>query len=364
MSFPSGKIVRAFNNLFCHFFKWVRTVQKQSSGASTVTAPLRETLNRVKREIKLHYQTVDMTSEKYVSDFGANWNTVEPCSMGDDKDENDLIVKYKDLCVFGTEVTVQDLVDIGCDRSSLTLQLVTLCFIYRFAVRGDAVEKEQAFVECVKLFQSTEDAPDDLAGLVGDEILMNWLHCIVQLNRKMAKEQQEQQEQQTADESSKDNTNGMFDDDALKFLENSKIGQIAKDIANKIDIESLKAQVGENGMPTLDNLLKGGGGAIGDIIQKVGSSISEKIQDGSINQEELMGEAMKLLGSMNKMGGAFGRKGKKGKGSDGGMSDILGSLMGMMGGGGGKKKSRSRYGSTRDRLKRRLEKKAGKPASE
>ena len=69
--------------------------------------------------------------------------------------------------------------------------------------------------------------------------------------------------------------------------------------------------------------LFGGGGEngnmFGEIIQTVGSTITEKINSGEINQEELMNEALGMMGQLNKSG----------------HGDMLSSMMNMMGGVGG-----------------------------
>lgn len=103
-----------------------------------------------------------------------------------------------------------------------------------------------------------------------------------------------------------------MDDDTMGFLKNTKIGKLAQEISAGIDITKFNAE-DMDGDPS--NLFGGGGNMFGDIIQTVGSTITEKISSGEINQEELMNEAISMMGHLNKAG----------------HGDMLSNIMGMMG---------------------------------
>lgn len=108
------------------------------------------------------------------------------------------------------------------------------------------------------------------------------------------------------------------DPDIMKIINDSKIGAIAKGIVD--DIGKLPKQ------PDMTKM-------IGTITSKIG----EKLQNGEITQEDLMEEAMKLMGSL-------GNKAPQ-------MKDI----MKMFGGGGGS--------ATKDRMRSKLAKKKNKNAA-
>jgi hypothetical protein len=80
----------------------------------------------------------------------------------------------------------------------------------------------------------------------------------------------------------------------------SKIGAIAKEIAQSIDLEGIN----------IDNpadLLNGSNSAlIGDLVSKVGSKLQQSFQNGSVNQEDLMKEAVSMMGMFGGMGGGAG----------------------------------------------------------
>jgi hypothetical protein len=75
-------------------------------------------------------------------------------------------------------------------------------------------------------------------------------------------------------------------------LSNSSIGSLAREIAQDIDIDGLN-------IDSPEDLFKGENSkVIGDIVNKVTSNLQTKIKNGSLNQEQIMQEAMSLMGSM------------------------------------------------------------------
>lgn len=71
-------------------------------------------------------------------------------------------------------------------------------------------------------------------------------------------------------------------------LESSTIGSIAKEISNEIDLTSMDVKNPEDIMKLLS----------GNIIGKVGEKIQKKISSGEIKQQDLLSEAISMLGSM------------------------------------------------------------------
>lgn len=128
--------------------------------------------------------------------------------------------------------------------------------------------------------------------------------------------------------------------DEKKFEENflnSGIGNLAKEISEGLSQDDIKCM--ENPEDLMKNLMGGGGegGGLGNIIQKVSSTLQNKMASGELNEEALMKEATNMMGmlspAMQQMGG--------GKGGMGGMGDLFSMMGGMMGGGKKKKKKRT-----------------------
>lgn len=133
------------------------------------------------------------------------------------------------------------------------------------------------------------------------------------------------------------------------FFEESRIGQLAKEITSKIDMSSLTSQKPEDLM-NMNNLFNGSNPAITNIIQQVGSTISEKIANGDLRQEDLVADAMALMSKMNMNGSKGGPN----------MANMMKNMMSMFGnaGGAGGLGSKPRRGrETREDLRSRLKKK-------
>lgn len=83
------------------------------------------------------------------------------------------------------------------------------------------------------------------------------------------------------------------------LMENSQIGSIAKEIASSIDVSKINPE---------DMLSGANGNMIGDLVSKVGTRLQEKFNDGSMNQEDLVKEAMSMMSMIGggKNGGFMG----------------------------------------------------------
>jgi hypothetical protein len=137
----------------------------------------------------------------------------------------------------------------------------------------------------------------------------------------------------------------------MSFVENSKIGKLAKEISEELDFSSI------SNMDDISKFMDPNNNFIGDIVSKVGTKIHNKLSSGDIKQEDLLSEA---FGLMNSFGGKV----------PGNMSDIfnnpmmksvLGSLGGFPPGKGGKSSfnnGKMRQMSARERLKTKLKEKS------
>lgn len=152
------------------------------------------------------------------------------------------------------------------------------------------------------------------------------------------------------------------DDATESLLQNTKIGSLAKEISEEIDLSSLKIEKPE------DLLNMGQNGMLGDIISKVGSKIHQKMDKGELKHEDLMSEAMSML---SMLGGGKAGAASGGMGGLAGMmnnpmfKDIMknmgGSDMGALGGLVGqmanmaKKTDKGKSAHVRDRLRHKLD---------
>ena len=134
--------------------------------------------------------------------------------------------------------------------------------------------------------------------------------------------------------------------DLLNMLGDSKIANIAKEIAADIDTSQLgDIQSPEDIMKLLD--FSSSNNAMADIVKRVSESIQGKMSSGELNQDDLFGEAMTMMGMLNAGGGG------------GGLGDILnnpliGSLMKSMKKGHAPQTKPRAASVTRDRLRAKL----------
>lgn len=90
------------------------------------------------------------------------------------------------------------------------------------------------------------------------------------------------------------NMNTNIDD----LIGDSKIGNLAKEISNSINLEDLNIE-NPSDLLNPENLFGGNGGnLIGNLVQQVGSSITDKINSGEIRQDELVKDAFSLMSRM------------------------------------------------------------------
>lgn len=147
-------------------------------------------------------------------------------------------------------------------------------------------------------------------------------------------------------------------EDALRRMENSKIGGLAKEISGEIDVSKLPM---DNPMEMFNFAnLTDGNSMLGSIVSKVGAKIQTKLASGELKQEELLGEAMSLLKVFD--GGAAGGGGGGG-GAAGGLGDLLkmAAAAKQRGGGGAPRFDAGalRTQAARDRLRSKLDAKKG-----
>jgi hypothetical protein len=123
-------------------------------------------------------------------------------------------------------------------------------------------------------------------------------------------------------------------DEALESLKDSALGKIAMEISESVDKDQLReAMIGEGGggmEKIVHGMMSGESpGILGDLLEKVSKTVMARMQDGSINIEDLMKDAGSVMGAFG--GGAFGGAGGGGFGGAGGP---FGSA-GLFGGGAG-----------------------------
>lgn len=87
-------------------------------------------------------------------------------------------------------------------------------------------------------------------------------------------------------------------ENGLEFMRNTKIGELAEEIIKTIDLGDLTKE----DMMSPEKLFSGDNNVLSGIIQSVGSTIQTKLDKGELNQEELLNEAMSMMGNLKNSG--------------------------------------------------------------
>lgn len=84
------------------------------------------------------------------------------------------------------------------------------------------------------------------------------------------------------------------------LISNSKLGKLAKDISDKIDINSLNLENFKMEDLLNPQTLFGGGenNVIGNIVKQAGEAITEKVSSGELSQNEIIEDAMNVMSQM------------------------------------------------------------------
>lgn len=145
-------------------------------------------------------------------------------------------------------------------------------------------------------------------------------------------------------------------EDTMKMFENSMIGSLAKEISEEINVKDLNIE-DPSELLNFANMT-GTNNVLGDIVSKVSSKIQTKIQDGKLNQSDLISEAMSMIGMLNNFGGAGGSGG-----GNSGLMDMMANINKTMGGATGLRmdEAKLRNLDTRARLRKKLDDKRPSP---
>merc|ERR1711934_117131 len=123
-----------------------------------------------------------------------------------------------------------------------------------------------------------------------------------------------------------DESNNNFD----SIFGDSKIGELANELAGEINIEDLgiTGEMNENPGKLLETLMSGGNSNnLMNMIQTVGNKIQNKISSGQVNETQLLSEAQSMMGML-------------------GNNDLLSNMMGSMNG-------MNKPNKTQERLRRK-----------
>ena len=230
---------------------------------------LKEVAPELKPKIKAHYKVKNMETDENVELFTAS--TLENAVLESVLQANATDVleleNVKRVAIM-KEITVSEVLMYVKEDYKPVLSSFFLIFLL-FSL--DSVETDEAlFDTCVDALRDIQNDKgcDKLEDIIDDDI-----KAILQGIDKVIVKKQAVEE-------------------TPSFMQNSKIGSIAKEITDELDISSMNIQKPEDLLDFKNN------NVIGDIVSKVGSKLQEKFDNKELSHEELLREAMGILGNL------------------------------------------------------------------
>jgi len=312
------KIEYVFNKIYLNLIKEV----KQKNG-------------ELKKIIKQHYSVFDKSSSKHFEHLSSEINKSNAANVFVKAYSEDLLVNQEilDICLL-KDISVKDIVDVvqECEKDVLKSYLYILYMLVHLRTDESQLDTIEKVNECEFLFKtsmrlanstSTDsiDMQKELDDIIDDD-LRSLIENIYESRKNMTKALINSSYE--VDEDITDQ-NDMFKS-AFDMLNDSKIGELAKEISQDIDISGLNMDNPEQ-LLNFDAMLSGKNTALSDIIGKVGTKIAGKIENGELNQEDLMKEAFSMMSKLN--GNNFMEDMMGAMGGKGGMGDMMGAMSGM-----------------------------------
>lgn len=250
----TNKTVNAFNSFFYEFVKVAKNITK------TESVDLYKT-------IKDRYTVKDYVTLEHIEFYASNVTDefVQKLVNEDEIPGEIEIMKDIPLCKLTNETSSKSIL-------SYVLIFTVLVMIHR---KNMDTEQVSSFISILGSCQEGKEV--DMEDIIDEDVIV-----ILNKIKNLAEE--------SCKESCK-NANSFED-----AIENSTIGSLAKEIAKDIDIDSLKIEKPEDMFSSENSKF------IGDIVGKVTSSLHQKMQNGSLKQDQIMSEAMNLFSSMNSSG--------------------------------------------------------------
>lgn len=273
-----NKITYAFNKFFSGF---VRDIKALNDDLRTV--------------IKSNYKIIDKSSDEYMNAF---WDSIGEKLLNPEFDIASVDAAALEVVKGVTVATLLSATPSDHEAHISTLNTVYTLAIFAYLKKRvtPAEEADKLFEQAVRILSVFSKGPDaveeELEDVIDDDMKALFGRIKPQI---IANSSDEEDTAKSADAM----------DDVLNKFGDGKIANLAKEIAQNIDVSDLKIDSPADVMKMLD-FSKGGNNALGNIVQQVTGAISNKIASGELKQEDLVKEAMSMMGSLGGMGGASG----------------------------------------------------------
>lgn len=255
----------------------------------------------LKKTIKENYAVFDKTTDTHINLFisGIGDQTIFKQPYADtDILSSDVIIEFEIL----KNIKINDILKVvdSNEKEVIKCYLYTLYMlsnIYEKTIKLDSneeglIQMNELFTKCLKMIKKDKDTnyEEEIENIFDDEIIVIFKNIFQSRNNIDSSIINE-------DLDCPEEKGSPFD-----FLEGSMIGKLAKEITEDIEIDKLNIS-DPSELLNIESMFSGENNVLGDIISKVGNKVAAKINSGELNHEDLLGEAMSMIGKLNMGGG-------------------------------------------------------------
>lgn len=254
---------------------------------------------KILRSIRTHYETFDKASLEHRESYKTNFSEmyVELMNITEDDAWKEYVknTSNDELCMF-KDITFGQV-----------KKFVPMMFVYQYLdmlylfINDSEIERINILISVISCIGKMNTEEECTSYIVDNKTPID---CIETIKRMWRLSQRP--------------TKMDLNDLGLGDIENTSIGKLAKEIVQEIDLNDIKAQMGNlSGGDVFSALTQENG--LGKIVASVGNKIQSKLMNGELSQELLLQDALSLAAKLPSMMGAGG----------GGMGGMMGGLSGM-----------------------------------
>ena len=292
----------AFNKFYSNFIKDVKATNDEIRGL-----------------IKKNYKILDKMSDEYIVFYKGQIQELLPAIINNDltslTSNADLLEKtlVKDVTVKMVLEGLESEMDKSIFWNYVFILSVIVLIKNEFDVEGECKQVDDLFTSVISILSKIQTG-EEYEGLVSDIVDDDIRALLSKINNF--------REAAAAQNASAPKSGG----DPFSMMGDSMIANLAKEISSEIDVSSINIEKPEDVLKMMD--FSSSNNVVSDIIKKVSSKIHDRISTGEIKQDDLFGEAMKMMSMLSTNGGGGGA------GGDNPLAGLA-SMMGGAGGGGG-----------------------------
>lgn len=278
----------------------------------------------LKKKIKKNYKVYDKSSHTHIAHF---WSKMEPVHdiIQTDSIAVENLPTYIDTQLLNNALfcdiyflkglQIGKLFEIFSDEKPVILSYILTLYLFSYLysdINEDNYEDINILLQKTLSVIHSIDSENNISSLLED-ILDDTIKNIIIIIKSL--------KIQMLDNEKPDSNINL--DNYESLIENSKIGNLAKDIFSTIDLDKMNIDPNSSPENIIGSIFSGSNNIIGDLITQVGTNLNDKMQKGELNQQELMTDAFKLVGQ-------FGSQNSGGGGNDF-MADLMKNVVSSLG---------------------------------